>query len=150
MPGGVSRGRIDERFFVQATALANQSGEQADATMLSTARPWQIGDPATWDGDPLDIEGMTAAFDRTQIGVVMSQIYSGKDEPGTTGDANTMRLQNDYLAAMERAYRTSAAELCRCELFAAGRRRGHASPSGVILDGVVRYAQDLLKAGQQG
>ena len=149
MPGGVSRGKIDERFFAQCQELAAQADQQADATTTALPRPWQVGSKGTWSGDPLDVSGMTGAFDRSKIGTVMAEIYSGKDKPGTTGDACTMRLQNDYLAAMERAFRTAKAPLCRTELFAAGRRKGHGSTSGVLLDGVVRYAQDLLKAGQQ-
>ncbi len=142
-----SKGQIHARFTAQVRALAAEAGLLHAGVTTGTGREWQLGDLNGWSGDVTDVPGMGKPFDRKAIGQNFADVYQG--EPGTTGDAATLRLQNDYLAAMERAYRTRHVSSVRATIMAAGRRAGHASPQGPLLDGVIRYAQDLLKAGQE-
>lgn len=142
-----SKGQVHDRFTAQVQKLAAEAGLLHKGVTSGEGREWQLGDLNGWSGDVTDIPGMSRPFDRKAIGQNFADVYQGT--PGTTGDAATLRLQNDYLAAMERAFRTRHASSVRLTIMAAGRRKGHADAQGPLLDGVIRYAQDLLKAGQE-
>jgi len=49
---------------------------------------------------------------------------------------------------MERAFRARHHTYVRDLVLMAGRRQGQGDPSGVFLDGVIRYAQDNIRDGQ--
>jgi hypothetical protein len=143
-----SKAQLHTRFTAQVQQLAAEAGLMHKSVTAGEPRPWQLGDLNGWDGNVTDIPGMAKPFDRSEIGQNFADVYQPK-EPGTVGDAATLRVQNDYLAAMERAFRTRHASSVRAAIMAAGRRNGHGSDQGPLLDGVIRYAQDLLKAGQE-
>ena len=106
----------------------NADGLQADAKAMAAAatgsgqRPWQTGPLREWGGDPLDIAGMAAKFDRGDVGQGYADCLSDPAAPGTTADAAAIKLQNDWVAVQERAFRTRHATSVRSELNAAGRR----------------------------
>lgn len=143
-----SKAQVHTRFTAQVQQLAAEAGLIHQGVTSGDGREWQLGDLNGWSGDVTDIPGMARPFDRSEIGQNFADVYQPA-EPGTVGDAATLRLQNDYLAAMERAFRTRHASSVRCTIMAAGRRNGHQSGQGPLLDGVIRYAQDLLTAGQE-
>lgn len=143
-----SKAQVHARFTAQVQRLAAEAGLLHKSVTTGAGREWQLGDLNGWSGDVTDIPGMARPFDRKEIGQNFADVYQPKS-PGTVGDAATLRLQNDYLAAMERAFRTRHASSVRAAVMAAGRRSGHGDGQGPLLDGVIRYAQDLLKAGQE-
>jgi hypothetical protein len=97
-----------------ATSVLNNGG---------TGRTWMLGKFGTsgWNGNPSELTQMKKAFDRAEVIDTLNSVMDGKT-PGTTGDKIAMRFQGDYLAAMERAFRTRHAGAVRSEIFAAGRR----------------------------
>ena len=103
--------------------------------------------PPSLSGDPSDPTACNHPFDRSAIGQDMELAVLGNPDAGTVADVATLKLQNDFIAARETAYRSAHASTVRCAIHAAARRRGHASPSGVFGNGVLRYAQDLIQQG---
>jgi hypothetical protein len=65
---------------------------------------------------------------------------------GTCGDVASLKVQMDYNAAEERAFRARHASVVRCICHAHGRRAGHGSSDGVF-QAAERMAADLVKAG---
>jgi hypothetical protein len=59
----------------------------------------------------------------------------------------SVKTQADHVALQERALRTRYATTVRCIAHAAARWHGHGHAQGVFRDGVMRYAQDTIKAG---
>ena len=108
-------------------------------------RPWMLP-PANgeWEGNPLDIAAIAAAFDRNEAN---EQYQDAVFQDGTSGTAMGQKVQIDYLGMMERAFRARHKTPCRAAMHAAGRRRGHGQPEGVHIGAVLLYVQELLRSG---
>ena len=134
-------------FRDTAAALQADADALAKATAGAAQRRWQIGPVGGWDGDPLQVAGMAARFDRGPVGQNYAECLADQRALGSVGSAQALVLQSDYVAAQERAFRVRHATSVRCAAHAAGRRRGHADDRGVIRAGVIRYVEDLVKRG---
>jgi hypothetical protein len=101
--------------------------------------------PSDWVGDPFAIPTQhLPSFDRTKINEQYQEIHRSKTA-GHIGDAASLKIQLDYVAAMERAFRSRHASPIRNIMHAAARHQGQGSSQGVF--GAVRnYAQDLIAA----
>ncbi len=87
-------------------------------------RRWYI--PPGWAGDVLNIPGLNAAYDRSAINNLYIQVVS-TNPLGRQGEAMVLKLQLDYIAALERGFRTRQASSVRCRIHAAARRNGHSA-----------------------
>ena len=135
---------ISQRFQQNLQDLASQAQAMGQAVENQGQRLWNR--PSGWSGNPLDIAGLTSAFDRTDLETSYAQNLSDPRKPGTVGAQIAIKIQGDQMATDERGLRARYATPVRCLVLAAARRLGHARPGGVLL-GQVRYAQDILKAG---
>lgn len=143
-----SKARIHAHFQELVQALATQAAALAKAAQGDGQRQWQTPPQHGWSGDVFDIPGMDQAFDRSEINSNFAEVCDSADAPGTVGDVASLKLQADYTAMVERAYRARVASPARCLAHAAARRAGHGHAAGIFTGGVLRYAQDLLRAGQ--
>ena len=134
---------VDSVFAARLQELAAAARTAAQATTNTAAGDWD--QPADWSGDPLDIPGLTAAYDRAAIGAAYAQIFADAAAPGPSGAAAALTLQGDQLAADERALRARYATPVRLAVMAAGRRQGHGSPGGVFQQVILRQIQDPLR-----
>lgn len=139
-------GVLDEVFLLNTLNLKTTAEGIADSLLNEGQRPWQT--PPDWSGDPLDVEGMADGFDRSEAGEVYGEAL--QSEEGSAGDAASMKLQSDYLATRERAYRLRHATPIRCALMAASRRAGHGDAGAGVFARVESFAQDLIVAGASG
>lgn len=110
----------------------------------SEQRVWMV--PPGWNGDPLDIAGMTEPFDRDQP----NREYEDElnKTKGRIGVCMGRQLEIGYLGAMERAFRTRHMTSVRGAAHAAAVRQAHGESKGVHVGVVVQHIQDILKAGQ--
>lgn len=141
------------RAEVHAVFRAAAGQLQADAANLAAAaagaaqRTWQVGPLGDWGGDPLDVPGISGRFARAAIHENYAACLADPGNPGTVADTQALTLQNDWVAAQERAFRVRHCTSVRAALHAAGRRAGHADDRGVIRAGVVKYIEDVIKKG---
>jgi hypothetical protein len=140
-----SQAQVDPTFNATVGGLADQAEAQAQAARGQGLRPWNAPDNA---GSPLDVPGTTAAFDRAAIDAAYGRAIGDAASPGTVGDCVALKVQSDYVAMMERAYRARHCTPVRLLAMAAARRAGHGQDGGVFRGGVLRYAADALKAGE--
>lgn len=142
----VSKARVHAKFREAVGARVFHARLRAEALREGYANPppWMLPDGLD---DPLDSAGVTAAFSRGEIGQNFAEVYQA-ESPGATGDAPCLKIQAGYLQAMERAFRLRHASGPRCAMMAAGRAKGHGDENGTLQNGVIRYVQDLLTAGQ--
>jgi hypothetical protein len=140
---GTPNGRVHDRFREQVKAHV-ESGENLYKSIISNEqRRWCMGSVGNWDGSIFKIKEMGGAFDRNAINQGYEEALT---KPGTVADAMATKHQSDWLAMLERAFRTRHATSIRCEVHAAGRKKGHGHKAGPI--GVAsRYVEDLLKQG---
>lgn len=147
MPG---KSTVHAEFYAHVATLKGAAAAAGLAVTAGGQRAWAAPPPSAWAGDPADVAGMTAAFDRTAIGQEFASVYSDATTPGTVGDVVALKLQSDYVAGRERAFRTRHASAVRSAAHAAARRRGHGHDAGVYVNGVLRYAQDLVRQARTG
>lgn len=141
-----SKGKVDQTIFVKNLQdIATQDGKQANMIRGQGTRPWNRPDLAP---DPLDIPGITAAYDRSAIDANYGELIKSGTDAGTCGDVICVKTQGDYIAEMERGFRARHATPVRCIGHAMARRMGHSKSNGVFLGGVLKHVQDALKAGQ--
>jgi len=141
-----SRGKIHDCFKDRLDELAATADRTADAIRQTKQMAWDR--PGDWAGDHLDIADLTNAFDRSAIDGNYEECIASGSDPGTIGDVVSIKLQADYIAIQERAYRARHLTPIRALGMAAARRKGHGHDKGVFKGGVVQYAQDAIKAGQ--
>jgi hypothetical protein len=136
----------DPEFLDQIEKMEEASAAADEATRLAGQRRWMLPPLQGWDGDPQNIPGLNKAFTRDNLNSLYKKIISDMERAGTTGEAMVAKLQIDYIAAMERAYRTRHCSSVRAKLHAAGRRRGQSQPNGVFTGSVVLWLERLIFA----
>ena len=123
MAHGQKRGKIDSVFEARVKELEQKAKSIAESfkSAYSTVRPWAT---------PKDIKNLQhvpsmhmPAWKRFDI----NKLYSidicgtGPKNCGTTGDLIGMKIQNEFLAVEERAFRLRHASYARCAALANGR-----------------------------
>ena len=124
--------QLDEAFLDHLQALADYTTAGFGATCLEAQRQWYMPPLNGWSGNPLDIPETTLAFDRDALNAVYIAVVSDDAQRGRIGAASVLKLQIDYIAALERSFRTRHATSVRCRIHAGGRRRGHGASGGLF------------------
>lgn len=146
--------QVHDVFRDALTRLADQADVQYRAAVLDAPRKWAAPYPLLggWLGDPLDVPGLNAAFDRAAINANYQELLvPGSSGPAAVADAQALKIQCDYVAARHRALATRHATVIRSELAAAARRRGHADERGIYLGkpGVKGFVDDLIATARK-
>ena len=164
------------RIFI-STLSGNDTTNPCDVT---SQRKWQIPEANGWDLNLFSISDMNNAFDRATINEVYLRAQMKTDPvgdfdkapagEGRVSDCQVLKLQIDYMAVRERAFRLRHATSIRCKMHGATRRRGHSSwnatvnltdlgagtvpqaddvtgPIGGVFTTVIRHLLLLIKAG---
>lgn len=138
--------KLDANFKNLLGSISEAVLANAAAVTDTAKRAWMRPPTGEWTGDPMDIEGLNKAFDRTEANTLYDKALHAPKAQGKLGDCAATKLQVDYVAVAERAYRTRHASRIRCMVHAAGRLRGHGDPAkGLYTDSVIPYIQDIIK-----
>lgn len=125
-PKQANKAIVDPVFRARIEELEKKARLFADHFRYNnTHREWHV--PAALH-DPLDVPSLhVPAWERNDINQKYAEEIVGKqgDASGSDGDAKAMKLQADFLAAEERAFRTRHASMVRCASFLHGRLDGH-------------------------
>jgi hypothetical protein len=123
---------VDPAFYGHLNQLAQQSQAASDAARALVQRKWFMPPPASWNGDLHDLVGMNSAFSRDVLNSMYSAALFDPNTGGTVGDCITAKAQIDWIATMERAFRTRHASRIRCAAHASARRRGQFRPGALL------------------
>jgi len=156
------KGSIHPGFAKRPMDLKAQAKNIADAYKQEAQRNWQIpGDPSppapaglapignVDDGgaievDLLDVANLhVKAFERPEMNANYDETMASVAQAGTTGDMISLKLQIDYVATEERAFRTRHMTVCRSIAHAAGRRLRQSTHD--MFDNVVQQAANALR-----
>jgi hypothetical protein len=137
-------GHLDSNYVAQSNTLADYGTTDGDANLEQDQRMWMVPE---LNGASWDIPGWAAAYSRKGIGDVYTQVLSYPS--GSAGDAMAMKMQSDYVATQERAYRLRQLSPVRACMHAAARRLGHGQDNGIFgrIDSTI---QDVIAAGAAG
>lgn len=141
---------ITSRYSAQQAVLKAQAQSVYLEATNQSERTWHVpdGNGLAWQGDPQDLAGLSHAFDRSEEAATYAASLGTTE--GSVGDAMALKVQHDYLALQERAYRARHMSPIRGVMHAAARRVGHATDSYGAFDRVTQFAADLLVAGAAG
>jgi hypothetical protein len=141
--------QLDDKFVAHLGALFDVNEANAAAACSGAPSAWYYPPLDEWTGDPRDIKGMNAAFDRTAINELYEEVVGDPLRQGRQGEAVVLKLQLDYIAALERSFRTRHASSVRSKIHAAARRKGHGASGGLYDPSggdIVLWLQRLLAA----
>jgi hypothetical protein len=141
-------GSVDDTFAAKLEDLAASAVNAGDAALNEDLRQWIFADDDAWDGDPLDVADISNLFDRSNLGEMYSEAFTSDD--GSAGDAEAAKIQSDYLASMERAFRLRHRTPISRAMNAASRKYGQGDDSVGLFARTSSYIEDVLAAGADG
>ena len=128
MPGtlkGQKKAEVHEVFANRLTELRDAAAKAVNSFQGKDHRVWNV--PTGLSTALLDIANLhLPAFDRTPINEQYVELTAKTETAGTTGDIISLKLQVDYNAAEERAFRTRHMTMSRAFCMGHGRRYGQA------------------------
>lgn len=136
----------DPEFTSQLDKLKSTSDAADKAAILTGQREWMYPPLNGWTGCPWDLSGMNKAFPREHLNEVYCKILGDKNSTGTVGEAMAVKLQVDYIAALERAFRTRHCSSVRARMHSAARRRGQAAEKGLFQNNVLLHIERMIFA----
>jgi hypothetical protein len=139
----------DPNFLEHIDKFEEVSEAAAKASLLDGQRKWAYPPLNGWNGDPQAITDMNKAFDRNDLNAQYQELIKDKTQEGKIGEVMVTKLQVDYIAAAERAFRTRHCSSVRARLHSAARRRGQGDKKGIFTGGVVLHLQRLLDAAHK-
>jgi hypothetical protein len=139
---------MEPNFEKRLRELQQHAALEVARRSLGQQVPWHR--PAGWNGDPTDVEGLSAPFDRSVANQCAVDAIKDKDKPGTVGDVVAATTMIDYLATMERAFRVRhTMRRPRAVAHALARMKYQADPFGPFIQGGVEYARELIKRAKE-
>ena len=138
---------LDAKFLDHIEKMEDVSrGVDLGLTMIDQ-RMWMFppGDPM-YDGDPRNLVDMAIVFDRDDLNDQYIEVIDDTDQVSTIGEAMISKLQIDYIASCERAFRTRHCSSIRAKVHAACRRRAMGDSNGIFSGGVSLWLQRILQA----
>lgn len=148
MAQGTPLGVIDSKFLDRVNDLVKKARSFADHFRdYTTWRAWHTPEEV---GDLLDVPSLhNPTWNRNAINILYSEkILGGPGKKGgTCGDLIAMKIQADFMAVEERAFRTRHASYVRCASLAHGRLDGHGKPEVNVFDFMKDGLKTALEAG---
>lgn len=142
---------VDPSLEKNLKALQQQAQAESQKRPRGEQVPWVMPRAGEWSGDLFDWVGIHKAFDRSFSNDKFIEAIKDPKNPGTVYDLTIATTQIDYLATMERAFRSRhtfsrprlAAHVC-------GRKRSYGSDRGHIIQGVLEYVRGMVKENKTG
>ena len=120
---GKPKATIDPVFTGRLRELREQAKNLHNAHQGKAQRNWQI--PEDMTTSLLDIKNLhMPAFDREELNNQYAEVTKDADNAGTIGDVISIKMQLDYNAMEERAFRARHTTFCRSMCLGQGRRYG--------------------------
>lgn len=141
---------VEVPFSKRLRELKKQAENMYKSLQGAEQREWQI--PTDYDGDILDVPQLhKPAFDRESLNSLYEQAVQDPANAGTVGDVIALKLQIDYMAMEERAFRARHMSLPRTLCVGHGRRYGQAT-GGVWspTSGIEQEIASFIAAGGPG
>lgn len=121
---GQSMAKVHAVVHNRLQDLRDQAKLMTQAIQGQQQRKWQI--PKDFTGSLLDVPTLhEPAYARDAINDEYDQVTKDPRTAGTVGDVVSLKLQIDYVATEERAFRARHASLPRVMCLGHGRRVGH-------------------------
>lgn len=147
MGHGTQKADIDSVFQQRVSDLETRAQQWSQAFRAQSGMfRWSTPDGLD---EPMDVPALhMPAWERNSLNQKYSVDVLGDPEaPGTVGDIYCLKIQTDFLAVEERAFRTRHATLPRAMCVAAGRMSGHGLSGQSIFSQVLDSAREAATVG---
>jgi hypothetical protein len=139
--------QLDAQFVKFINYLVDQAKSSEDSLRAQgTCKSENYGGkeaPAKFsDENPNNAEEVRNHFLRTQI---YQNFINCIEEHKPTYEAIANKLQGDFLAQLERDYKSQRLTRVRASFMEASRRHGHGDPQGVIKNGILRNVENWVR-----
>lgn len=143
---GRTAAQVHDVFANRIADLQDLCNAIAESLAGGPPRPWMLP-PGLQERDLLHVPSMhNPDWERNPINVNYDEAMATTENPGTVGDIISLKLQADYNAVEERAFRLRHATIIRCHTHAHGRHSAHGLDNGVLA-AVTQQVADLIRAG---
>jgi len=125
---GKTKATPDATFTDRLRELQRQAKETQNALQGKHQRQWQV--PSVLKTSLLDVPNLhKPAFAREELNKQYDTVTKDIAAPGTNGDVIAIKMQIDYNAMEERAFRSRHTSMCRATCLGHARRygQGHGS-----------------------
>lgn len=147
MAHGKTKGTIYAKFAARVAELESVAEKMSKQFRNGSAlRPWHVPKD---NKSTLDVPTMhMPAWDRFEINRAYSEdLLSGPANGGTCGDLLAAKIQADFMAVEERAYRTRHASYVRSAAHAHGQLAGHGQKDRSIFAFIRDSLKMIIKRG---
>ena len=139
------KGRIDTTFEQRVQDLEQKAQKISSSFKNQSYSEWHIPEQVQ---DPLDVPGLDKAWTRNSVNQEYERIVGTQaDGAGAVGAAQAMKIQADFLAVEERAFRTRHASFVRCAAMAHGRLNGHSKSGKGVFSFLKQGLQSQIDLG---
>jgi len=139
------KGKIDPTFEERIKDLEQKAQKISSSFRNQDYSEWHIPEKIE---DPLDVPGLDKAWQRNSINQEYENIVGTQaDGAGSVGAAQAMKIQADFLAVEERAFRTRHASFVRCAAMAHGRLDGHSKTDKSVFSFLKQGLQSQIDLG---
>jgi hypothetical protein len=150
MAHGQTKGKVDPQFQKRILDLETKAREQSEQfRRQSTPRPWHT--PETMKNtDLLDVPNLhEPAWNRDKLNERYSSeiLTEDPESRGTQGDIIATKMQIDFMAEEERAWRLRHATPARCAAVAHGRLSGHGIANQGVFSRLEKTVDKFLIVG---
>lgn len=148
------KSNIDPLFSRQANALRKQCKEEQSKRRKGEQVKWTMPEKEGWDGDLFKWQEMEKMFGSAggglghgeELGQKYLDAVADSEAPGMSGDIVVIVTQTDYLAMMERAFRSRhTMRRPRAWAHTAGVHNGQGDERGPLYQNTVTYIQGILQ-----
>jgi hypothetical protein len=146
--GDSSKAKVTDVFKKRLNELRDSAGTQArQFRYFTTYREWCTPKDLK-NANLYDTPGMhSPTWNRNEINQIYSQeVVAAPGENGCSGGTVAMKLQCDFLAAEERAWRLRHVNLVRAQAAAHGRLKGHGTPEVSIFDKLLEAVESWIQS----
>lgn len=150
MAHGKSKGKMFPVFTDRIAALEESAKEAAESFQFgyATYKKWAIPKNTAnlWHVPSMHMP----TWDRFDINQHYSETVLGEpgENSGTVADLVAVKVQNDFMAVEERAFRLRHASVARCNALAHGRLKEQGDKQESVFEYLKLTLENIIKAGQ--
>jgi hypothetical protein len=150
MAHGHVKSKIHDKFSDRIKDLEEQANKQSEHFRTHNGvRPWHTPESMK-TRDLLDVPNLhEPAWNRDTINqnYCLDVVAGDATSAGTTGDIKALKVQIDFMAVEERAWRLRHATAVRCAAVAHGRLSGHGAKNNSVFSMVKTAAENYRISG---
>lgn len=137
---------VDPNLEAQVKGLQKQAAAAVPLALTGGPAKWMMPEKNQWSGDLFDWDGISSPFNADKANQWYGDAVKDPTSPGAGGDLVVTQTAVDYLACLERSFRSRhLMRRPRAFAHAMGRKKGHGHDKGPLVQCVLEFLRGLVK-----